>query len=68
MTDLPQPRTYYVNLYRGLAGSCGSVYETRSIADQMAGASRVACKRVEIAPGDGLTDGEEDEPAETREA
>lgn len=62
MTDLPHPRPYYVNIYRGLAGACGSVYETRAIADQMAGSGRMACKRVEIAAGDGIED-----PKETAE-
>ncbi|MES2602120.1 MAG: hypothetical protein V4602_15060 [Pseudomonadota bacterium] len=51
---MTEKKTYYVNIYRGLAGACGSVYETRELADQMAGQGRIACKEVEIAPGEGL--------------
>ena len=59
MTELPRPRPYYVNIYRGLAGACGSVYETRSMADQMAGNGRIACKLIHVVAGDGLEDPKE---------
>lgn len=47
-------KIYYVNIYRGLAGACGSVYESRELADQMKGPGRIACKEVEIEWGEGL--------------
>lgn len=36
-------RIYYANIYAPFAGSCGSVYETRELADQMAARGRLAC-------------------------
>jgi hypothetical protein len=53
MTE-PQSKTYWVNIYRGVAGSAGAVYETRELADQMAGRNRVACKEIYVMPGEGL--------------
>lgn len=38
-------RIYYANIYAPFAGSCGSVYETRELADQMAARGRLACVR-----------------------
>lgn len=61
MSDLPPPMTYYVNIYPQFAGSCGTVYATRAIADQMAAASRIACKMIQVAAGDGIAEeGERD--------
>lgn len=40
------PVAVYVNLYRSVAGSIGSAYLTRELADQMAAQGRVACVRV----------------------
>ena len=42
------PTKIYVNVYRPLAGSIGHAYETRELADQMAGRDRIACVEVEI--------------------
>lgn len=35
--------TYFANIYRPLIGSCGQVYATEELADQMAGRGRIAC-------------------------
>ena len=54
MIEAPEAKIYWVNIYRGLAGACGSVYESREMADQMAGRNRIACKTLIASPGDGL--------------
>lgn len=36
-------QTYYANIYPPFAGSCGHVYATRQLADQMAARDRIAC-------------------------
>lgn len=36
-------RTYYANIYLPLIGTCGHVYDSREIADQMAAPERLAC-------------------------
>ncbi len=36
-------QTYYANIYPPVIGSCGHVYATRQLADQMAGRDRIAC-------------------------
>jgi hypothetical protein len=57
MTE-PQSKTYWVNIYRGVAGSAGTAYETRALADQMAGRDRIACKEIYVRPGEGLERGQ----------
>ena len=54
MISEPQSKAYWVNIYRGVAGSAGSAYETRELADQMAGRGRIACKEIYVMPGEGL--------------
>lgn len=41
--NVPEKRTYFANIYREVIGSCGSVYSSRILADQMAGPGRIAC-------------------------
>jgi hypothetical protein len=60
MIEAPEVKIYWVNIYRGIAGSCGSVYESREMADQMAGRNRLACKALIASPGDGL-EGDDDD-------
>jgi hypothetical protein len=36
-------KTYFANLYRPLIGSCGHVYDSRELADQMASRTRLVC-------------------------
>jgi hypothetical protein len=40
---VPKTVTYFANIYRPLIGSCGQVYASRELADQMAGRDRIAC-------------------------
>lgn len=56
MNEEHQSKTYWVNIYHGISGSSGSVYETRELADQMAGRGRIACKQIYVMPGEGLED------------
>jgi hypothetical protein len=42
------PRKIFVNLYSPFAGSIGSAYATRELADQMAARSRLACVEVDL--------------------
>lgn len=54
MTE-PVSQVYYVNIYgRPLVGAAGAVYITRSLADQMAGRDRIACKEIYAYPGEGI--------------
>jgi hypothetical protein len=42
------PRKIFVNLYSPFAGSVGTAYATRELADQMAARSRLACVEVDL--------------------
>ncbi|WP_375413072.1 hypothetical protein [uncultured Bradyrhizobium sp.] len=53
MTE-PSSKVYFVNIYSPLIGACGSVYENRELADQMAGKNRLACKEIYVRPGEGI--------------
>jgi hypothetical protein len=50
-------RTYFANLYKPVIGSCGHVYASRQLADQMAGRDRLACVPFEVEiPNEDSTD------------
>jgi hypothetical protein len=49
-------RTYFANLYPPLIGSCGHVYASRYLADQMAGRDRLACVPFEVEIPEDSTD------------
>ena len=48
-------KSYWVNVYRPLMGACGSVWETRELADQMATRDRLCCVEVKVGVGLGAT-------------
>lgn len=50
----PFSKVYFVNIYPPVVGACGAVYETRELADQMAGKGRLACKEIYVLPGEGI--------------
>jgi len=57
-------RVYYANIYQPFAGSCGHVYETRQLAEQMAARGRIACIPFEAdLPDLAENDSDKDEPA-----
>lgn len=58
MSD-PESKVYFVNIYPPMVGACGAVYETRELADQMAGRNRLACKEIYVQPGEGIERREE---------
>lgn len=47
-------RRLWVNVYRPLIGASGTAYETRELADQMAGRGRIACVEIKFEAGEGL--------------
>lgn len=53
MTE-PTSKVYFVNIYTPVNGACGSVYESRELADQMAGKGRLACKEIYVRDGEGI--------------
>lgn len=51
---MTEPKSYFVNIYPPVNGACGAVYETRALADQLAGKNRLARKEIAVVPGEGI--------------